>query len=160
MLSKGEQAQTKWGGANDSIDQWLAERQDLLIHYFQLAALPPYDTERKGLPEITEIREFCGQLVDYVSSGHFEIYGQLTKAARANGISLSMDDLMDDLFPLISDTTDIALDFNDSYGEVESAAQLDQFDRNLSALGEALELRMEFEDQLLHHLHEDKLLKA
>ncbi|WP_404400374.1 sigma D regulator [Idiomarina seosinensis] len=158
MLSKGEQAQTKWGGANDSIDQWLAERQDLLINYCKMAGLPPYEQERKELPDITAIREFCGQLVDYVSSGHFEIYGQLIKAARDNGASLSMDNLMEGLFPLISDTTDIALDFNDNYGEIESVERLEQFDRNLSALGEALELRMEFEDQLLNHLHEDKLL--
>lgn len=158
MLRKGEQAQRKWGGANDSIDQWLTERQDLLVNYFKLAALPPYETVRHGLPEITDIREFCGQLVDYVSSGHFEIYGQLIKVGKENGNQL--DDLMEDLFPLISDTTEIALDFNDSYSEVDNKTNLDKFDRDLSALGEALELRMEFEDQLLNHLHENKLITS
>ncbi|RUO73742.1 sigma D regulator [Idiomarina seosinensis] len=158
MLTKGEQAQKKWGGANDSIDQWLAERQELLINYFKLAALPPYETVRNGLPDIADIREFCGQLVDYVSSGHFEIYGQLVRTGREKDIQ--MDDLMDDLFPLISDTTDIALDFNDSYGEIENSNDLTQFDRDLSALGEALELRMEFEDRLLNHLHENELLSV
>lgn len=158
MLSKGEQAQKKWGGANDSIDQWLAERQELLVNYFKLAALPPYETVRNGLPDITDIREFCGQLVDYVSSGHFEIYGQLIKAGKAQGVQF--DDLMDDLFPLISDTTDIALDFNDHYGEIDNSNSLDKFDRDLSALGEALELRMEFEDQLLNHLHERELINS
>mgnify|MGYP001330742729 FL=1 len=158
MLRKGEQAQRKWGGANDSIDQWLTERQDLLVNYFKLAALPPYETVRNGLPDISNIREFCGQLVDYVSSGHFEIYGQLIKAGNDKHIKL--DDLMDDLFPLISDTTDIALDFNDHYGEIDNTTELNKFDRDLSALGEALELRMEFEDQLLNHLHEHELIKS
>lgn len=157
MLRKGEQAQKKWGGANDSIDQWLTERQDLLVNYFKLAALPPYETVRNGLPDITDIREFCGQLVDYVSSGHFEIYGQLVKTGRERGNQL--DDLMDELFPLISDTTEIALDFNDTYGEVDNNKSLGKFDRDLSALGEAIELRMEFEDQLLNHLHENELIK-
>lgn len=158
MLTKGEQAQKRWGGANDGIDQWLTERQQLLINYFKLAALPPYESVRNGLPEVPEIREFCGQLVDYVSSGHFEIYGQLIQVGRENGSQI--DDLMDDLFPLISDTTDIALDFNDNYGSIDSNNQLNNFDRDLSALGEAIELRMEFEDRLLHHLHENELLNA
>ncbi|TDP37550.1 regulator of sigma D [Idiomarina aquatica] len=157
MLRKGEHAKKKWGGANDSIDQWLTERQDLLVNYFKLAALPPYETVRNGLPDITDIREFCGQLVDYVSSGHFEIYGQLINAGKDHHVQL--DDLMDDLFPLISDTTDIALDFNDTYGQVDNNSDLNKFDRDLSALGEAIELRMEFEDQLLNHLHENELLK-
>lgn len=158
MLTKSEQAQKKWGGANDSIDQWLSERQDLLVNYFKLAALPPYEAIRNGLPDVTDVREFCGQLVDYVSSGHFEIYGQLINAGKNNGSEL--DNLMDDLFPLISDTTDIALDFNDSYGAVDNTQPMDKFDRDLSALGEAIELRMEFEDRLLNHLHESQLINS
>ena len=42
MLSRNEQAKKRWGGAHKSIDIWLSERQDLLVNYFKLAALPPY----------------------------------------------------------------------------------------------------------------------
>ena len=156
MLKKSEEARQRWGGAHDSIDQWLTERQDLLVNYFKLAALPPYEGVRNGLPDVTDIRDFCGQLVDYVSSGHFEIYEQLMKQAREN--KQPLEALLEQVFPLISDITEIALDFNDNYGEIDSNNHLNQFDRDLSALGEAIELRMEFEDQLLHHLETHEAL--
>ena len=158
MLRRNEQAKKRWGGANKTIDHWLEERHVLLINYFNLAALPPYENSHKGLPDVVDIRNFCGQLVDYVSSGHFEIYDQIVREASSQGHSV--DDLADDLFPLISDTTDIALDFNDKYGDIDSTNHCDKFDRDLSALGEAIELRMEFEDQLLNHLEEHQLITA
>lgn len=158
MLSRSEQAKKRWGGAHNSIDLWLSERQELLVNYFRLAALPPYEGIRQGLPEVTEIRDFCGQLLDYVSSGHFEVYGQIVREASSQGSDI--DDLADDIFPLISDTTDIALDFNDKYGEISSTDHCERFDRDLSAMGEALELRMEFEDKLLNHLDEHNLMPA
>ncbi|PTB87813.1 Rsd/AlgQ family anti-sigma factor, partial [Pseudidiomarina aestuarii] len=60
--------------------------------------------------------------------------------------------------PLISDTTEIALDFNDRYSERDERSDLKNFDRELSSLGEALELRMEFEDRLLAALDQHELL--
>ncbi|MDV6316798.1 sigma D regulator [Idiomarina sp. HP20-50] len=158
MLSRNEQAKKRWGGAHKSIDLWLSERQDLLINYFKLAALPPYESVRQGLPDVVDIRNFCGELVDYVSSGHFEIYDQIVREAASQGNSV--DGLADELFPLISDTTEIALDFNDKYGDISSTDHCETFDRDLSALGEALELRMEFEDKLLNHLDEHNLIPA
>ena len=78
------------------------------------------------------------------------------KQAREN--KQPLEALLEQVFPLISDTTEIALDFNDNYGEIDSNNHLNQFDRDLSALGEAIELRMEFEDQLLHHLEKHEAL--
>ncbi len=158
MLRRHEQATERWTGAHQAIDNWLQARQLLLIEYFKLAGLPPYEKENNVLPETDELRDFCGLLMDYVSAGHFEIYDQLI--SNASELPKSARDLANRLFPLIADTTEVALDFNDAFGDLAPDAPLPGFDAALSKLGEALELRMEFEDQLMQTLEQYQLLKA
>ncbi|KFZ30535.1 anti-RNA polymerase sigma 70 factor [Pseudidiomarina salinarum] len=158
MLSRHEQTTERWIGAHQAIDNWLQARQLLLIEYFKLAGLPPYEREHNVLPETNELREFCGSLVDYVSAGHFEIYDQLI--SNAAELPQSTRDLANRLFPLIADTTEVALDFNDTFGDLAPKAPLPGFDAALSQLGEALELRMEFEDELMQTLEQHQLIKA
>lgn len=156
MLERNEQAKQRWGGAHKSIDTWLHARQDLLIEYFKLAGLPPYERESQALPALADVRNFCGMLMDYISAGHFEIYDHIIEST--DKAPQSTRDIANELFPLISDTTEIALDFNDRYSERDERSDLKNFDRELSSLGEALELRMEFEDRLLAALDQHELL--
>ncbi|MGQ4277107.1 sigma D regulator [Pseudidiomarina sp. E22-M8] len=156
MLKQQEQAKQRWGGAHQAIDTWLQERQLLLIEYFKLAGLPPYDKEKSALPAVEDVRNFCGLLVDYVSAGHFEIYDQII--TNCGDAPAETEELAAELFPLISETTEVALAFHDQYGNSVDDTHLDDFDRHLSALAEALELRMEFEDRLLHALEQHRLL--
>lgn len=158
MLRSHEQAQERWSGSHQAIDNWLHERQLLLIEYFKLAGLPPYERENNVLPECEELGEFCGLLMDYISAGHFEIYDQLISAVST--LPQSTRDLANRVFPLIAETTEIALDFNESYCDLSPKSPLPGFDAALSQLGEALELRMEFEDQLLQTLEQHQLLPA
>ncbi|WP_416306531.1 sigma D regulator [Neptunicella sp. SCSIO 80796] len=147
MLTGIEQAKQKWGGAHNAIDNWLAERQMLLVMYCELAGLPPYQRESQALPDKDKIREFCELLMDYLSAGHFEVYDQLS-----NGDSLSAR-----LYPKISTTTDEALKFNDCYAETNSDTDMSDFDRALSKLGQQLEERFELEDELINTLHSEHL---
>lgn len=156
MLKRNEEAQQRWQGAHQSIDRWLHERQQLLIDFCQLAGFAPYEREKTALPENSEITQFCQHMVDYVSAGHFEIYDQIIRNSKQ--APASTRELADDLFPLIIDTTEIALDFNDRYGSLSESTSLPNFDNDLSELGEALELRMEFEDRLLATLEQHQLL--
>ncbi|RWU08847.1 sigma D regulator [Pseudidiomarina gelatinasegens] len=156
MLKRNEQAKQRWGGAHAAVDTWLQERQALLIEYFKLAGLPPYERDANALPATQDISNFCGLLMDYVSSGHFEVYDSII--CNSKNAPESTRALAEEVFPLISDTTEIALDFNDSYADVTPETQLNGFDGDLSNLGEALELRMEFEDRLLNTLEQHKLL--
>lgn len=156
MLRRNEQAKQRWGGAHAAVDTWLHERQAMLIEYFKLAGLPPYERDAHALPAAQDVSNFCGLLMDYVSAGHFEIYDQIISNSRS--VPESTRELAEELFPLISDTTEIALDFNDKYGEVTPESELNGFDRDLSNLGEAIELRMEFEDKLLNTLEQHQLL--
>lgn len=153
MLTKLEQAKEEWGGTLSIIDNWLDERQKVVIIYCQLAGLPPYQQEKRSLPEQALITKFCQVLLDYASTGHFEIYEQIIEKSKLNG----EDNLKkaQDLYSRITTTTDTALNFNDKYAENASDKTLLDFDKDLSELGQIMEGRFEREDQLLAvvHLH-------
>ncbi|MBC3766565.1 sigma D regulator [Neptunicella marina] len=145
MLTGVEQAKQKWGGAHNAIDNWLAERQLLLVMYCELAGLPPYDKAANALPDKERISEFCGLLMDYLSAGYFEVYEKLSEG----------EELADQLYPQIAESTDAALSFNDKYAELDSDANAQNFDVELSNLGQLLEERFEFEDKLINNLHSE-----
>ncbi|OUS71846.1 anti-RNA polymerase sigma 70 factor [Pseudoalteromonas sp. A601] len=151
MLTRLEKAQQKWGGSHTIIDKWLTERQELLVLYCKIAGFAPYDKKDHALPDQLQIQSFCQILMDYLSAGHFEVYDDIAKACEQKG--QKSQQLANDLYPRISDTTDIALDFNDKYAEVAKDELLNDFDNDLSKLGEALELRFELEDELIDNLY-------
>ncbi|MCL5049564.1 MAG: sigma D regulator [Firmicutes bacterium] len=152
MLSRNESARQRWGGHHQALDNWLEERQEMLIRYCQMAGLPPYDNGAKGLPSSADIKAFCEVLVDYVSTGHFEIYEHLMKAADIEDEDARQ--VMLQIYPLITVTTERVLNFNDKYAETTEQDALREFDQDLSALGEALEVRMELEDKLMYALEQ------
>ncbi len=151
MLTRLEKAQQKWGGSHSVIDKWLTERQELLVLFCRIAGFSPYEKKDHALPDQLQIQNFCQILMDYLSAGHFEIYDDIAKACKEKGPESQK--LANALYPRISETTDVALDFNDKYAEVEQDDLLDEFDKDLSALGEALELRFELEDELIDNLY-------
>jgi len=152
MLTKLEKAEKRWGGAHDLIDQWLKNRRKLLIQSFIVAGLAPYSRSEKSLPSMAEVNEFCAQLVDYVSEGHFEVYNRVVKACEQFGESSI--ETANALLPLISASTDMALDFNDKYTDESDEQVLYQLDNDLSHLAEIMESRFELEDQLLELLYQ------
>ncbi|NRD75559.1 sigma D regulator [Shewanella sp. VB17] len=151
MLKQLEKVEQRWGGVNNLIDHWLKNRRKLLINYCKIAGIPPYEATQKSLPGVILVKEFCDQLMDYVSEGHFEVYDQVVTACEKNGESSKA--LAQNLVPRISETTDSALDFNDKYTESEDDKVLFQLDKDLSSLGHAMETRFELEDKLLEVLH-------
>lgn len=150
MLTRLEKAKSEWGGAHSVIDSWLQERQELLVIYCKLAGLPPYERSDQALPQKGEILEFCQILMDYLSAGHFEIYDDLVKACAEKGKESLQ--LAKSLYPKISASTDIALGFNDDYANAKEDSLLPKFDEDLSTLGQALEQRFEYEDELIENL--------
>ncbi|MDX5408269.1 MAG: sigma D regulator [Chromatiaceae bacterium] len=152
MYTRVQTAQKKWGGSLTAIDNWLEERQQLIVSYCKLAALPPFDTKRTTLPPQAAVQEFCQVLVDYISAGHFEVYERIVSECAVNGTDSRK--LADSLYPKIAVSTDLALNFNDQYAEHLSTRHSAAFDRELSTLGQALEERFEYEDQLINTLYE------
>ncbi|WP_026376679.1 Rsd/AlgQ family anti-sigma factor [Aestuariibacter salexigens] len=146
MLHQVERAESRWGGSHDVIDSWLNERKELLIQYCQLAGLPPFSRAAGALPDKESVLAFCEILMDYVSAGHFEVYEKLT------GEEAKRDDTHH--YASISQTTDVALDFNDRFA-TESDHVGEGFDSALSALGQALEERFELEDDLINAIYDN-----
>ncbi|GAC13649.1 Rsd/AlgQ family anti-sigma factor [Aliiglaciecola lipolytica] len=150
MLDRVEIAKQKWSGYHKSVDIWLQERQKLLVQYCQLAGLPPFEKAKSGLPETDKIRDFCENLVDYVSTGHFEVYDKLASDPKSQNVEQNLEN---SIYPRISETTEEALAFNDAFAEASSDKDLVNFDDKLSFLGQQLEARFELEDHLLQSLN-------
>lgn len=152
MFTRVKKAQQQWGGSLSAIDNWLEDRQKLIVSYCTLAGLPPFESNRQTLPAQELVKEFCQLLMDYLSAGHFEVYDRITAECAING--QDSQKLAAELYPRIADSTDLALAFNDNYAEHLSTRHSAAFDRELSALGQALEERFALEDKLISTLHE------
>ena len=149
MLTKVQQAKAQWGGFDTTIDTWLEERKQLLVQYCKLANLPPFEREDKSLPEKREIVQFCEILMDYVSAGHFEIYQKsLSDADDTNAI--------ENILSQIDNNTDKALLFNDKYASINENGGLNSFDLRLAELGQQMEERFSYEDQLIKSITDKK----
>ncbi|MCE9679901.1 sigma D regulator [Shewanella sp. AS1] len=151
MLKQLEKAEEKWKGSNQLVDQWLNNRRKLLVQYCQIAGLAPYETLDKSLPSFESVKDFCDLLVDYVSEGHFEVYDKVVSGCAKHG--KNSQSLAENIVPKISQTTDVALDFNDKYTTSDDDQVLYQLDSDLSSLADVMETRFQLEDQLLEVLH-------
>ncbi|MCY7294738.1 sigma D regulator [Alteromonas sp. a30] len=144
MLTKLAQAKEKWGGFNTTIDNWFEERKQLLVQYCQLAGLPPFE-RTDALPRKADIEAFCEILMDYISAGHFEIYEKILD--DTDDIALA-----EKILPKFSDSTDAALSFNDEFASIDENDELNSFDNALAHLGQQLEDRFGYEDELINTL--------
>lgn len=149
MLENCQNAKERWGGVNDLIDKWLMERQELIVKFCDLSVNPLSSQENT----VGKLQAFCQVLVDYVSTGHFEIYEQLSQEAiefqNRNGVNLVQNTI-----PMIQETTEVALDFNDKFDEINKVDDgVEKLVSALEVLGRTLESRFELEDRLIEAVH-------
>jgi regulator of sigma D len=152
MLESYRNTRERWAGVSELIDRWLKNRQELLIQYCDLS-------QENSLSQTEMLQEkfvrLCETLVDYVSTGHFELYEQLIQEARESddgGLELAAM-----VYPRIAQTTEAALSFNDRLDGRELAPEdIKTLFRELSDLGEMLETRFEMEDALIGHLYKSR----
>jgi len=146
MLEHCQSASERWGGVNQLLDRWLAERKDLADAYSRL--------HHDGKPlAVTEqsLQAFCQLLMDYVSGWHFELHEQLGKEAQVFGDSraLAFDE---QITPRLDSITESLVAFNDRYDNGDSRDNL-TFTSELKNLGQLLHERFELEDCLIEVLH-------
>ncbi|PCJ40537.1 MAG: sigma D regulator [Moraxellaceae bacterium] len=150
MLKQDESKTQHWGKVDQLIESWLKERQDLIILYVAidgLKELTPTDT-----PISVKLQAFSQMLIDYVSAGHFEVYDELTK--EAEDFQEDYSGLVQSCLPRIQQSTELALDFNDKYANLELCVEsLNQVATDLSLLGEKMVERFDLEDKLIETLH-------
>ncbi|MEZ5584597.1 MAG: Rsd/AlgQ family anti-sigma factor [Candidatus Competibacteraceae bacterium] len=129
----------------DLINKLLQERQAVLVLFNRLAAMqatPPRNGRQPAL------QKFCELLVDYVALGHFEVYQCLEDQAGHSRHCQRVKRLAREFYPLIAETTEAAIAFNDLYASTER--QPDTLYADLSRLGEHLATRIELEDRLIN----------
>ena len=133
---------------NTAVSNWLAERSQVIVMYCRLSGF----RNQTKLPENEQINGFCDVLIDYVSAGHFEVYQQIANDCEINGPTSIQ--LLNQLYPDISKTTDVVVDFNEKYSKmIASEGELmTRFDQDLSILGEAIAKRVDLEDNLIDTL--------
>lgn len=141
MLESCQNAQERWGGVHKLIDSWLKARHELVRAFDALGAKP------KALAENRKpLQEFCGVLMDYVSAGHFGVYDQLTKEAKAFGDDRGLK-LADTIYPRLEAITEKLVAFNDLCDAGNCVAE------KFKELGGLLHERFELEDCLIEVLH-------
>ena len=145
MLNHLESLTARVGGTNKLVDHWLQVRKQLLVSYYNLVGIKP------GKESFTELNEkalddFCHNLVDYLSAGHFSIYEQIISEMEGSSPLLAATQI----YPQLEANTQQIMDYYDS--SLETAIDHDnylEFQQVLSDIGEALEARFVLEDKLI-----------
>lgn len=149
MLTWLNKTRQRYGGRHESVDALLDARHALLVQFVGL--LDARKNRRKCLPSCHAIQEFCSDLMDYVTAGHFEIYQRVVDAIEA--ASGRQQSVANRILPRIQTTTEFVLDFNDKYGgENIDEEQWLNLDEDLNQLGPMLEERFRQEDRLVRAL--------
>ena len=132
------------------IKQLIAERNNVLSQYYNLASHA--DQNPSDHEETLELlQEFCQDLVDYLATGHFEIYRRIEEREERRSDIMQ---LANQVFDRITETTAVAVAFNDLYDTSEGfdPEVLNQLPQQLSKLGEELAVRIDLEDRFINAL--------
>jgi len=133
-----------------TINTLLEERQQVLVSMCELAELESGDVPSETV--IYNLRGFNQQLVDYTALGHFEIYERIIDGKERRG-NIKM--VADRVYPSISETTQLFVEFNDKYEGADEADSISDLYQDLSSIGEAMADRIEFEDMLLREISDN-----
>ncbi len=131
----------------DTIKSLLTERQEVIVAMCGLAELESNDTAAGTVLE--NLKSFSQKLVDYTALGHFEIYERIIDGQERRE---KVKRIANRVYPSISSTTDHIVDFNDKYDGADNQESLIDLYKDLSAVGEAMAVRIESEDELLNEL--------
>jgi len=133
------------------IKQLIAERNNVLTQFYNLTShIDEYDVDNlESLKEL--LQDFCQNLVDYIATGHFEIYRRIEDGIERRQ---EITELSDAAFHKIISTTNAAIDFNDQYDFSNNLNPdaLKNFSSQLSTLGKNLATRIELEDKFINTL--------
>jgi len=125
------------------IEKMLEERRDMLVLLCEVSGLKPFKAEASVK---ASLEKFCEVLVDYIASAHFGLYERI---AEGNERRKTVVNIAEKTYPLISKSTQAAIEFNERYEALDTAIIEDHLQNDISKLGEILTSRIEFEDQLI-----------
>jgi len=133
------------------IKKLISERNEVLALYCSLAGCDGNNITSADEIEAENLQEFCQLLIDYIATGHFELYSRISEGKERRHEIVS---LADTIYTRIEKTTALAVEFNDTYDGVNSFTDelKNKLPSQLSILGEELATRIELEDQLINTL--------
>ncbi|VYU69785.1 Rsd/AlgQ family anti-sigma factor [Metakosakonia massiliensis] len=145
MLNQLESLTERVGGSNKLVDRWLNRRKQLLVSYYNLVGIKPGKGSFMQLNE-KALDEFCHNLVEYLSAGHFNIYERIIDEMEGTSPLFAATQI----YPLLEANTVEIMKYYDS--SLEQSIDDDnclEFQEALSAIGEALAARFTLEDKLI-----------
>jgi regulator of sigma D len=149
-MASSQLPQERRARTRKEIKTLIAERNKVLSLYYNLASkAEKIDDKADSLVE--QLQEFCQELIDYLATGHFEIYRRLEEGDERRD---DMIGLADQIYSGINKTTQAAVDFNDMYDISEGfdVEILQELPRHLSTLGQELATRIDLEDRFIDTL--------
>ncbi|WP_025121561.1 MULTISPECIES: Rsd/AlgQ family anti-sigma factor [unclassified Serratia (in: enterobacteria)] len=146
MLNRLESLTQRVGGSNELVDQWLQARKQQLVAYCSLVGIKPNKEKHTPLNE-KALENFCHNLVDYLSAGHFHIYDKIIK--QVEGSASPKMALTTKFYPKLQANTETVMEFHDRYTEADIDDVCVELNQALSDIGEALASRFALEDQLI-----------
>ncbi|MBN3263684.1 sigma D regulator [Pectobacterium brasiliense] len=152
MLNQLQSLTEYVGGNNALIDQWLQARKRLLVAYYHLVGIKP-NKDTLSLLDEAALDNFCQNLVDYLSTGHFHLYEKMLHEAATHSEQVLALSTQLDL--ALQNNTQQIMTFYDSH----LAAAIDhdnclEFQQALSHVGEALEERFTLEDRMIQQVYD------
>lgn len=132
------------------IKKLIEDRNAVLSQYYNLAKITESTDDDMG-STVELLEEFCQELVDYMATGHFEIYRRIEDGNERRDEILT---LAEKIMPRINNTTQVAIAFNDLYDDTTNLNEdaIEQLPNYLARLGEELATRIDLEDQLINTL--------
>lgn len=133
------------------IKQLIAERNNVLSQYYDLASHTDKNNDDDTETVLEMLQEFCQDLVDYMATGHFEIYRRIEDGDERRD---EMVALANEVFPKITTTTEVAMNFNDLYDMSKdfNSDVLKDLSKQLTTLGVHLAARIDLEDKFINTL--------
>ncbi|GMR08647.1 MAG: Rsd/AlgQ family anti-sigma factor [Gammaproteobacteria bacterium] len=133
-------------GTMELVNKLTEERAQMLLLFCRVAGVEPYydKPNRSNLQPL--LQQLCQVLIDYMAVGHFSLYERIINGHERRK---EIGNIAEALYPRISQTTEVALDFNDKYDCEDHCDISRDFEKDLSTLGEALAIRIDAEDQLV-----------
>ncbi|WP_039054709.1 Rsd/AlgQ family anti-sigma factor [Enterobacter sp. Bisph1] len=145
MLNQLESLTERVRGNNKLVDHWLQARKQLLVSYYNLVGIKPGKGSYMQLNE-KALDDFCHNLVEYLSAGHFNIYERIINDLEGSSPLFAATQL----YPMLKANTEEIMNYYDS--SLENAIDDDnclEFQQALSDIGEALAARFTLEDKLI-----------
>jgi len=128
------------------IKQLISERNEVLSMYCNLAGCDGSNKTKAEDISPDDLQDFCQLLIDYIASGHFELYRRISEGEERRKDIVKLANV---IYPRIEKTTQTAVNFNDVYIE-KNISSSKSLVHDLSKLGEDLATRIELEDQLIN----------